>query len=85
MLLDFWWSLALGLKTSGQSKAFWYYPAEKRQTSVEEILSFLDGGCAPQCSLFERVFFFFTGLHPRKYLCFISCFHWAEIKQHCCI
>lgn len=59
MLLDFWWSLALGLKTSGQSKAFWYYTAEKRQTSVEEILSFLDGGCAPQCSLFERVFFFY--------------------------
>lgn len=66
MLLDFWWSLALGLKTSGQSKAFWYYPAEKRQTSVEEILSFLDGGCAPQCSLFERVFFFFYRSAPKE-------------------
>lgn len=29
-LFDFWGSLALGSKQSGQSKAFWYYHAEKR-------------------------------------------------------
>lgn len=29
-LFDFWWSLALGSKQNGQSKAFWYYQAVKR-------------------------------------------------------
>lgn len=77
-------SLALGSKQSGQSKAFWYYQAEKRHL-WRRFYHVAWWRLCPHCSLIERVFLQVCIQGNMSLLYFMSSLCWNNILLLCLI